>query len=371
MGSVYEPRGTGRGAASAGFPPRAAPAGARGGWSRADWRRRHIALLVALDAVAVGMATALAKVWSFGLESADLHIRSITIPYIALALAIVPTWLAVLGLSGAYDVGPFGSVSGEYGRVVRGGANFLAVVAVAYFVLHLEKLARGFLVVMIPLAVLFTLGLRAAARAWADRGRARGQVVRRAVVVGSRRSVADIVRHLGQHPGSGLVPVGACVPGPVEPTLVAGGRVPVLGGTGTDAVIGALERSGADAVVLTGGLALGRVRTLAWQLEGRGVDLFVLPSLAEGAARLDVRPVAGLPLVFVDQVSELPVRRRAPGEHRTGPLPVTAAPPPPPPPPPRVLAPEDASGLASSGARTGPGAGLDPGRGQRGSGLDR
>jgi FlaA1/EpsC-like NDP-sugar epimerase len=326
--------------------------------------RRQLVVLVALDAVAVGVATGVAKVWSFGLESADLHIRSITVPYIALALAIVPTWLAILGLSGAYDVGPFGSVAGEYGRVVRAGANFLTVVAVAYFVLHLEKLARGFLVVMIPLAVVLTLGLRAAARVHTDRARARGQVVRRAVVVGSRRSVADIVRHLGRHPGSGLATVGACVPGPVEPTLVAGGRVPVLGGTGTDAVLGALERSGADTVILTGSLALGRVRTLAWQLEGSGVDLFVLPSMAEGAAHLDVRPVAGLPLVFVDQVSDLPVRRRAADEHRTGPLPVTTAPPPPPPPAP-VLAPGRASGLASSGART-PG----PAR-QRGSGLER
>lgn len=371
VGSVYGPRGTGRGADGAGFGPSAMSDGAHGEWPRADWRRRQLVLLVVSDAVAVAAATALAKVWNFGLESADLQIRSITVPYIALALATVPTWLAVLAMTGAYDVGPFGAVSGEYGRVVRAGADFLAVVAVAYFVLHLENLARGFLVVMIPLAVVFTMALRAAARAQADVRRARGQILRRAVVVGSRRSVGDIVRHLSGHPGSGLVAVGACVPGPVEPTLVADGRVPVLGGTGTDAVLGALEQSGADTIILAGSLALGRVRTLAWQLEGTGVDLFVLPALSDRAAQLDVRPLAGLPLLYVDQVSDV-AARRSPAQHRTGPLPVTAAPPatrpvPPPPPvlqpvpPPPVLAPGDPGGLASSGARTGQ---RDSGRGR-------
>jgi hypothetical protein len=262
--------------------------------------RRQTVLLVGVDAVAAAAATTLAKLWNFGLDAAQLQVRSVTIPYIALIGATVPTWLAVLAITGAYDVGPFGSVTSEYGRVVRAGATFLAVVAVAYFVLHLEKLTRGFLVATVPLAVAFTLGARAVVRWRVDVRRARGLSVRRAVVVGSRRSVGDIVRHLSLHPGSGLEVVGACVPGPVEPMLAAGAAVPVLGGT--DAVLGALERSGADTVIFSGSLALGRVRSLAWKVEGSGVDVFVMPALAQRAAQLDVRPVAGLPLLYVDQV---------------------------------------------------------------------
>lgn len=322
MGSGYRPRVNG---------DRPATTGASA--SRPGWLRQHVALRLALDTVAVGTATGLAKVWSFGLEPAELQIRSVTIPYVALALAIVPGWLAVLAVTGAYDLGPFGLAPGEHRRVVRAGANFLALVAVAYFVLHIEKLARGFLMALVPLAVLLTLAVRAVARWHLKAQRARGQAERRAVVVGSRRSVGDVVRHLGQRPGSGLVVVGACVPGPVEPMLAADGRVPVLGGT--DAVLSALERSGADTVVFTGSLALGHVRSLAWKLEGSGIDVFVVPALTERATALDVRPVAGLPLLYVDQVPGGPIvspsavtRPRAPSARRArrDPTPVARAP---------------------------------------------
>jgi FlaA1/EpsC-like NDP-sugar epimerase len=284
---------------------------------RPAWLRRRLVVLVALDATAAGAAAAIARIWSFGLDAADLEIRSFTIPYSALAVVIVPTWLVLMAVVGAYDVGPFGAIATEFGRVVRAGAYFLAVISIAYFVLHLEKLVRGFLVAIVPLAVLFTLGLRALNRWRLARHRARGQTVRRAVVVGSRRSVGDVVRHLNEHPGSGLAVVGACVPGPDEPMQAAHGAVPVLGGT--DSVLRALEDSGADVVIFTGSLALGRVRSLAWKVEGSGVDVFVLPALSQRAAQLDVRPVAGLPLLFVDQLGG--VARGAPipaGQGATG-----------------------------------------------------
>jgi FlaA1/EpsC-like NDP-sugar epimerase len=309
------------------------PVGLAGVGPRSDWLRRRTLLLVVVDAAAAAAATSLAKIWNFGLDSADLQVRSLTIPYLALVGATVPTWLAVLAVTGGYDVGPFGTVTREYGRVVRAGANFLAVVAVTYFVLHLENFARGFLVATVPLAVIFTIGSRAVLR-WRDGVlRSRGLIARRAVVVGSRRSVGDIVRHLGEHPASGLVVVGACVPGPVEPMLAAGGSVPVLGGT--DAVLGALQRSGADTVIFTGSLALGRVRTLAWKVEGSGVDVFVMPALTHRTAQLDVRPVAGLPLLHVDHVPGAP-ERPAPSPTptpRSAPSypPRPAVPPPPPP----------------------------------------
>jgi FlaA1/EpsC-like NDP-sugar epimerase len=291
------------------FGPRVNGDGSRtltGAPPRPDWHRRQVTLLAVLDAVAVGAATVLANVWNFGLEPAQLEIRSVSIPYVALALATVPTWLAVLAVTGAYDVGPFGKPAGEYGRVVRAGANFLAVVAVAYFVVHVENLTRGFLAATVPLAVVFTLALRVVAR-WRLRVRqAQGQVVRRAVVVGSRRSVGDVVRHLGEHPRGGLVVVGACVPGPVEPMLAAGSAVPVLGGT--DAVLSAVQRAGADVVIFTGSLALGRVRSLAWKVEGSGIDVFVVPALTQRTDQLDVRPVAGLPLLHVDHVPGAPPR---------------------------------------------------------------
>jgi exopolysaccharide biosynthesis polyprenyl glycosylphosphotransferase len=44
------------------------------------------------------------------------------------------------------------------------------------------------------------------------------------------------------------------------------------------------------------------LRRLAWDLEGRGVDLIVAPVLTDVAGpRIAIRPVAGLPLLHVDQ----------------------------------------------------------------------
>ncbi|HEY8527411.1 MAG TPA: hypothetical protein VIL48_20765 [Acidimicrobiales bacterium] len=320
MGAAYRTRGNGdRPTAPAATTPTTATTRSSRSTSSVEWRRQEVVLLAALDAAAVGAATLLSKMWNFGLEPAELEIRSITIPYIALAGAIVPTWLAVLALTGAYDVGPFGTPSNEYGRVIRAGAYFVAVVAVAYFILHIEKLTRGFLAATAPLALVLTLGVRAVARLRRRTRRARGEGVRRAVVVGSRRSVAEVAHHLAEHPASGLVVVGACVPGPVEPMLTRDMPVPVLGGT--DEVLDALGRSGADVVIFTGSLALGRVRTLAWKVEGSGIDVFVVPSLTQPAGQTDVRPVAGLPLVYVD---------RLPGAvGKPVPPPVPAAPPPP------------------------------------------
>jgi hypothetical protein len=259
--------------------------------------RQHVALLVALDALAAATALGLARVLNFGLDPARLQVRSFAIPYGVLALAIVPTWLAVLAIKGAYDIGPFGTaVRGR--RVIRAGADFLALVAVAYFVLHLEELARGFLAAAVPLAVALTLALRwGAARVLCARRR-RGLAVRRAVIVGSRGNVGEIVRRLAVRRSTELEPLAACVPGPREPFVVDGRRVPVLGGP--DDVLTALEVAEADTLVLTGDLAHGRVRRLAWALEGSGVDVFVIPALAHQAMEIDVRPVAGLPLVYVE-----------------------------------------------------------------------
>jgi len=259
--------------------------------------RQHVALLVVLDALAAATALGLARVLNFGLDRAQFHVRSFTVPYAVLALAIVPTWLAVLAIKGAYDVGPFGTAVGGR-RVIRAAADFLALVAVAYFVLHLEELPRGFLAAAVPLAVALTLALRwGAARVLCARRR-RGLAVRRALIVGSRESVGQIVRRLAVRRSTELEPLAACVPGLREPFVVDGHRVPVLGGP--DDVLSALEAAKADTLVLTGDLAHGRVRRLAWALEGSGVDVFVIPALAHQAMEFDVRPVSGLPLVYVD-----------------------------------------------------------------------
>ena len=265
---------------------------------RPRWIRRHVQLLVGLDAAAAALATAAARYVRFGVEPAELVVRDVTIHYTYLAIAIVPTWLAVLAAGRCYDVGPFGT-GVRLRRVVRAGANFLAVVAVVYFVLQVENLRREFLGMAVTLAVAFTLVFRALAARSLGARRREGGGRRRALVVGSRSTAATVVRRLALRRGAELSPVGACVPDPGTPLMVNERELPVLGGL--DDVLDAVAASGADAVVVTGSLASGRVQRLTWALEGTGIDIFVVPALTHQAVELDVRPVAGLPLVYVNQ----------------------------------------------------------------------
>lgn len=352
---------------------------------RPAWLSAYTGLVVVLDAAAMAAATLTAKISWLGINPESFHIRSFNIPYGALALATVPAWIVLLALAGAYDLGPFATSPRTWMQVVRSGAQLLAVVAVAYYILHLAQLGRGVLVGLIPLAVVLTLAARAGARLVLDQLRRRGHARRSALLVGHQRGVDAVMQQIVAHPAAGVAVVGVSVlgsgrydplpapdraggrsfdrpgvvtevaPGGVgaDPTTrpptpanggpLAGAAAPVgasepngggsLGaGTRREATNGAdrsnadgengsarsygehsdvdrlapiarsLARHGAETLIITGGLAQGQVRDIAWMLEGTGVALLVTPApadLRELTATV-MRPVAGLPLLHLD-----------------------------------------------------------------------
>jgi hypothetical protein len=320
--------------------------------ARPRWLGAFVVALVAVDAAAMGLATLLAKVSWVGLEVDDMVVRWIEVPYAALAVATVPTWLVILALAGAYDIGPFGSTAGMWTRVIRAGAQLLAVVAVSYYLLRLAMVGRGVLAAMIPLAVALTLGGRAMLTLAVARLRRKGRARRTALVVGSQAGVDAVVGQLRSRPQAGIVPVATevldgAVPepdGPDGPDGVDGpngtdgsvGSVAVGGAPRPDAnggngagdtgpaeaggipapdegtgdggdrrqsarVVAALARSRAATLIVAGGLPHGQLRDVAWSLEGTGVELLVTPAPAEiGGLRSHIRPVAGLPLLYLD-----------------------------------------------------------------------
>jgi FlaA1/EpsC-like NDP-sugar epimerase len=278
---------------------------AKGGWfgnRRPAWLRRHIRMLGVLDALAAVAATWLAKMVSVGAGTAELHIRSYEIPYAAMMLISVPTWLVVLATSRCYDVGPFGTGNGEARRVISASAHFLAILAVAYYFAHIAKLGRGFLIAMVPLAAGLTLLGRAAARYQLRAQHRAGHAQRRAAVLGSYEDVKSLFDHLAAHPDAGVVPVAVLTSGSQGTVGFNGWELPVIGEP--DDAYEALARSDADLLIVTGPSAPGRLRRLAWQLEGTGVDVMVAPTVGQlPGPQLDVRPVAGLPLLYVDHTS--------------------------------------------------------------------
>jgi exopolysaccharide biosynthesis polyprenyl glycosylphosphotransferase len=81
---------------------------------------------------------------------------------------------------------------------------------------------------------------------------------------------------------------------------VVGGCAPVDGVT----ALCAAQDLGADTIAVTAsaGVTPEVLRSITWQIEGRGIDLIVAPALTDVAGpRVSIRPVAGLPLLHVEQ----------------------------------------------------------------------
>jgi exopolysaccharide biosynthesis polyprenyl glycosylphosphotransferase len=126
-------------------------------------------------------------------------------------------------------------------------------------------------------------------------------------VVGDSSAIVEFTTMVRRDQYAGMRVVGACVPGDdaLDPATVRDLddiEVPILGDV--DSVRAAVALSDADTVAVVSSLAVGpeKLRWISWQLEGTATDLVVSPGLTEVAGpRLHIRPVAGLPLLHVEE----------------------------------------------------------------------
>ena len=163
---------------------------------------------VAADAAAITASLVIAHLLRFGVSAALLP--GPNVPYVLVAVFAVPVWLGVLALAGCYDRRILGVGSDEYRRVLNGGVHFLAVVALAHFLGRLV-IARGYVGVLIPVALVLTLLTRFVLRVWLHRQRRRGRYVHRLLLVGTAGSVVEVGQHLVRSEWSGFLVVGVCV----------------------------------------------------------------------------------------------------------------------------------------------------------------
>jgi exopolysaccharide biosynthesis polyprenyl glycosylphosphotransferase len=138
------------------------------------------------------------------------------------------------------------------------------------------------------------------------RKRARGLCQTSVLVVGGEHSVRNLARSFDRGTADGYNVVGVCVPAHYRSsgdTITVDGRsIPVLGDEHD--VVDAIERSGADTVAVTATEHLGHhgLREMVWDLEQLDVDMVVAPGMMDvSGPRLEMRPVAGLPLIHVEK----------------------------------------------------------------------
>lgn len=286
---------------------------------RPAWQHRYAALLVGIDGAAVIVAAITAYVIRFSPSTVPLDAtgsNGTNLPshswYLLFSLALPVLWVVGLSLARAYDDKAFGIGSDEFSRVIKAAIGLTAAIALVSYATKAE-VARGYVVLAMPLATILCLLGRYAARKGLHRRRFTGACMSNVVAVGGQDSVTELITELRRDPHSGLRVVGVCWPESVVPGQTHLG-IPVLGGF--DDVDLAVRTTGADTVAVTSSPEMNssRLRRLSWQLERADTDLIVAPGLMEVAGpRLHIRPVTGLPLLHVEEPEFAGVRRLVKG----------------------------------------------------------
>lgn len=265
------------------------------------WEKRLLRSLLTLDLALATIAGLVALLGRFGEDPTEVYwLLTVLFPF---------GFVASVALARGYEQRFLGTGSEEYRRVTDAGIRYLAVAALLAYGFTYD-LARGYVLVAFPLAIILTGLGRYCAREWLRRQRRQGRMSHRVLVLGRERSACELIRQLRLESHAGFDVVGACIDGSAA-QVVDG--VPVLGSAQHD-VLAALEICGADTVAVGAWspLTQQQLRKLSWQLEGTGVALVVAPSFSDVAGpRIHIRPVSGLPLLHVEQPELTGARRLA------------------------------------------------------------
>lgn len=277
--------------------PRAAAEGRTDAVTRAQaWGQAHARRMLVVDVTLLTLAVTAAYRVRFGSDVLSQHNWKLIA-----AAVIVLAWTASLALSRCYEPRFLGAGPEEFRRVFSASARAGGTITFLAYALQLP-LSRGFVAGSAVLGTALLLLGRAGGQAWLRSQRRHGISVHRVVVVGNHVRVQELASHLHRDSAAGFRVVGACVPGGRPFRLKSDTDIPVLGSLG--AVPAAIVASGADTVAVTASPGIGgeALRNLAYELEGLGVDLLVAPALTNvSGTRVSIRPVAGLPLLHVDE----------------------------------------------------------------------
>jgi exopolysaccharide biosynthesis polyprenyl glycosylphosphotransferase len=269
------------------------------------WARSYVRRLAFTDACAIVVSVAIAQLVRFGTDPATFSSQILAYSYTAVSAVLIPAWFSALTLFRSREPRVVGTGVEEFRRVARASTALFGTVAIISFLFKLE-VARGYLAVALPLGLVSLLLSRWLWRKWLAKERSEGRYISTVLVVGSHNTAAAMAQEFEKVRAAGYRVVGVCVPGwgtgRGDTLNVDGHPVPVLGDE--TAVIDALRATGANVVAVsnTEYLGTGGMRALAWQLEEVDADLVVAPGVIDVAGpRLQIHPVAGLPLLHVDR----------------------------------------------------------------------
>ncbi|WP_240918602.1 sugar transferase [Rhodococcus sp. 14C212] len=281
--------------------------GDRSGTTRWSWQSAYVRRLFWTDNIIVVLAVVLAHVVRFG-QSDLLTTKSFSeVNYAVVSLCFTAAWIGTLVLFRSRSRRVIGSGYEEYQRVIAGTLRLFGAIAIISLVFKLD-LARGYLAIALPVGLMALLFSRWTWRRVVARKRSRGEFQTSVLVVGGERAVRHMTKTFQREATDGYRVVGVCVPRYAgargEHIEVDGTRIAIYGDE--HSVVAALTESGADTVVVTATETLGHegIRNLVWELEPYEADLVVATGVVDVAGpRMEMRPVAGLPLIHVEKPS--------------------------------------------------------------------
>ncbi|TYC07234.1 sugar transferase [Micromonospora sp. WP24] len=270
---------------------------------RAVWRRRYVAWLVLLDALA---ALAASRTVVVALDEADAGfwdqrvLGDISSFSLVANIGVPLGWLVMLAALGAYDRRALGRGTEELKRVVR--ANVAMAAAVSFLALGFKRdLSRATVAAIILCLLLYALVARFAARVVLRRIRRSGRASQKVLLVGRLSDALALHEVLTRNPGAGFHPIGIHLPNHPRPGERVTAPMPVY--VGWD-LVPLVQQLGADTIAVCGPASLEsyELRKLAWQMEGTGLNLVVVPQVTDVTGpRIHVRPIEGLPLLNVEE----------------------------------------------------------------------
>lgn len=261
-------------------------------------------MLVASDLAVLSIVVFGTQVLWFGLDWEPVSVRESSalsaFPYWIFSGTLIALWMWALALIDSRSDRVIGSGWTEYTRIASASLRLFGVIAIAAFLLRVD-LARGYLLISLPVGVTLLVLVRWLWRQWLVRQRIRGRYSARVLLIGSRATVTQILTDLHRAPTAGYHVVGACIPGSSGTPLTADPTLPLFGSLAE--VRHAMETVNADTVAITStdDLPPRTVKRISWELEAGTHHLVLAPNIADIAGpRISTRPVAGLPLIHVE-----------------------------------------------------------------------
>ncbi|GAA1134209.1 sugar transferase [Kribbella jejuensis] len=261
--------------------------------TEARWVAKYRWAALAGDLGAALFGVSLALLVRFGAQ--------IDLGYVLLGAALPVAWLVCVALERGYETRYFGTGPEEFRSIIRAAVALTAVVAVTSYATK-SQVARGFVVLAVPMTCLAAMFARWLLHRQISKRRFLNRCMRQVLVVGRNDQVTTLRRHLEERKTDGYVVVASCLPrGDAfeEPEPERLGRAEMD-------ILKAVDEWEVDVVAVAADPELTghSLRKLSWALEQRGVELIVSPGIVEVAGpRISIRPVAGLSLLHLERPS--------------------------------------------------------------------